>query len=166
MKLNTTSPARVNNSFCLQRYFWSCLILFTQRTSCFYCQQVMTSHAGPATHQMLMSHTSVTHGISHLFFFTVNSTASSLLVWKRLLQIQDVPPLFALSNQLGLTYFSQWFKCFFSTIAKCIFIPENISHKRKTAKYTPDVISVTLSEMKWSVWIRGWGKWESFASSE
>lgn len=166
MKLNTPSPSRVDNYFCLQQHFWSWFLLFTQRTSGFYCHQVMVSHPGPATHLMLTSHRSVTHAISYLFFFTVASTASSLLVWKRLLQIQDVLPLFTWNNQLGLHYFSQWFKCFLSTIAKCIFIPESIHHKRKTVKYTLDVFSVSLSEMRCSVWLRVWGKWESLTSSE
>lgn len=108
-----------------------------------------SSHA-----QNAYEHNSAAHVTSHLFFCTVNSTASGLLVWKRLVQIQDVLPLFTLNNQIGLPCFSHWFKCCLSSIAKCIFIPENVHHKRKTVEQSLDVFFVSLSEMKCSVWIQ------------
>lgn len=93
---------------------------------------------------------------TQLFFFTVNSTASGLLVWKRLEQIQDVLPFFTLNNQLGIPYFSQWFKCFLSR--RKFFILENTHNKRKTIKYALDIFSVSFSEVKCSVWMQenGW----------
>lgn len=38
------------------------------------------SHPGQATQKMLTTHNSVAHATSHLFFFTINSAESGLLV--------------------------------------------------------------------------------------
>lgn len=141
MKPNTPLISRVVNSFCLQQPL-------SRQPPPFHQEGLMlllpTGHDilswSGATHKMLMSWNLVTHASSHLFFFTVYSTASILLVWRRPVQIQDVLPLFTLNNKLSLPYFSQWFKYCLSSIAKYIFTPANLHIKRTTVEQNLDVL--------------------------
>lgn len=173
VKLNMPSIANVVSSFCLQQPL-------SNWPPPFYLEGLMlllpTGHDilswSGAIHKMLMSHSSATHATFHLlFFFTVYSTASVLLVWKRLVQIQDVLPLFTLNNKLSLPHFSQWFKYCLSSIAKCIFTPANLHIKRATVEQNLDVLFnqclyIFVRNAIFYVNQTGRGKQESFARIE
>lgn len=126
-------------------------LLSTQRTSCFYCHQATISLPGPATHQMLMSHDSVTHATSHPALFLYCQFYS-----KWFISLKETWADSGCATFIYTQYFSQWFKCFLSR--RKFFILENIHHKRKTIKYALDIFSVSLSEVKYSVWMQenGW----------
>lgn len=155
MKPNTPLISRVVNSFCLQQPL-------SRQPPPFHQEGLMlllpTGHDilswSEATHKMLMSWNLVTHASSHLFFFTVYSTASILLVWRRPVQIQDVLPLFTLNNKLSLPYFSQWFKsqqyCKVHIYSCKPTYQKNNCGAESWCAFQP----VSLSEMPFSMWIK------------